>query len=152
MTAKQRLPELKHWLSEGKKLSTTPQFNVKEYAVAWRSWWEFLQPAWRESETWPPVREVPADENWASLRRGGPNGIFHILVTLSWWSGKCLTTHDRDAYVSAQEDVKWVFEQIYFSLEDQNRSEKSTSATSSSKRGRKQVPDNANKRRRIGAD
>lgn len=80
--------------------------------MSWRLWWRSLQPDWRANGTWPPSRDVPDDEDWEDLCKGGINGLFLIVMCLSWWGPVAVSNKDRADFDAAKEDVLWVFEQI----------------------------------------
>ena len=50
--------------------------------------------------------------DWSGLKCGGCNGMFLVLVSLSWWA----VCDDSDVHIadisSATDDVLWVFEQM----------------------------------------
>lgn len=93
-------------------MGTTPTFHAAEFAAAWKLWWEGLQPAWRIQGTWPLGREVPADEDWSILRRGGNNGLFLVVMCLSWWGTTAKSKNDRATFEAAKQDVVWVLEKV----------------------------------------
>jgi hypothetical protein len=57
--------------------------------MAVKGWWNSIQPSFRKSDTGTPtaVYSCPTgDQNaWASLRKGGPNGLISLLTLLLWW-------------------------------------------------------------------
>lgn len=93
-----------------------PVFKPGEFAVVWKNWWESLQPTWRLRETWPLSRKTPSGEDWSVLRRGGINGMFIVLMCLSWWTLKKLSAKERDVFEGAKSDVVWVIQQVSDSL------------------------------------
>lgn len=153
LAVKSRPSEFKAWTSKNKKLSYIPPFKVSEFAVRWRVWWESLQPVWRDNEDWPPHRDVPEDEDWLQLRKGGPNGLFHVIISLTWWAAQCHTKKDRLAYTSAQEDVVWVLQLVYSYLADLKQAGKSTTCVPAKRTRDKPAAGsgNSNKRRRLYA-
>ena len=42
-----------------------------------------MQPSWRD-QGGPLVRDVPKDETWQTLRKGGTAGIYVVIIGLSW--------------------------------------------------------------------
>jgi hypothetical protein len=76
------------------------------------SWWIALQPEWRIADNGSFVCEVPEDEDWSELRKGGKAGLYTVVVALSWWV-KALTPEIPAfrAWISVQ-DVQWVINQI----------------------------------------
>ncbi|PIL23669.1 hypothetical protein GSI_13418 [Ganoderma sinense ZZ0214-1] len=96
--------EVKNWINRGQnyakpsKIKTLAKFGDNVDAA------------------WPLLRSAPRDDSeWSEVRKGSCNGIFMVLVCLSWWlhavqdSGDVGNMADlRDAV----EDVKWVLLQI----------------------------------------
>lgn len=130
---------MKFWNAQGKKFNIVPQFKVGEFAVVWRAWWESLQPSWRPQEYWPPSRDTPPDEDWGVLHRGGINGLFVVLMCLSWWAQKSLSAKEQLAFKEAKSDVAWVIQQVLNSLAPSSqlkRPVEENNATDSAKRQR----------------
>lgn len=94
--------------------------RLKLFASKWRLWWTELQPSWRETEQWPFERTITqaADgDTWDTLLQGGSNGVFLIIVSLSWWvsavhKGSGKQTNAWKELSEAMADVDWVFEQL----------------------------------------
>src|ERR1700676_5686685 len=83
-----------------------------EFSAAWKSWWESIQPLWRQQYSWPLSRDVPAHSDWEVLCRGGVNNIFLIVMCLSWWAPLALSAKEQEAFDKARDDVVWVFESL----------------------------------------
>lgn len=65
--------------------------------------------------SWPMSHEVPDDEQWVDLNKGGKHGFALLLIGLCWWrvkAGEVGSGEKRDELDSAVEDVRWVLEQI----------------------------------------
>ncbi|KAG6828013.1 hypothetical protein H0H92_009673 [Tricholoma furcatifolium] len=60
-----------------------------EFGYAVMAWWKHLQPEFRSSsDVLPlPVYDPPVEgtDPWATLRKGGPNGLVAIMTLLLWW-------------------------------------------------------------------
>jgi hypothetical protein len=81
--------------------------------MQWKWWWVSMQPEWRNNgDVWPPTREHSGYEEWAILASGGSNGLFLVILSLSWWAKADLTDNTREVLLSAIEDVQWVIDQI----------------------------------------
>lgn len=52
-------------------------------------------------------RNVPEDETWSSVAKGGPNGIYIVLIGLAWWYARSDTPQDQKELASVVEDVLW---------------------------------------------
>src|SRR5882757_275973 len=80
-----------------------------EFGAMWKQWWARMQPSWRGCESL--VRVVPADADWEPILRRGSNGLFLVIMALSWWINS--TKGDLDMELrGAIEDVKWVFSEL----------------------------------------
>jgi hypothetical protein len=57
------------------------------------------------------LREINGD--WLSIRKGGSNGFFIIILTLSWWLNAGAGVVDADPeFARALEDVSWVLDHL----------------------------------------
>lgn len=76
------------------------------------AWWIALQPSWRVADDGSFNYEVPVDEDWGVLHKGGKAGLYTVVVALSWWV-RALTP-DIPAFRAwkAVEDIEWVINQI----------------------------------------
>lgn len=116
------------------KSTVIPSFKPAEFAVSWRLWWQNLQPDWQANGTWPLSHETPDDEDWGDLCKGGINGLFLIMMCLSWWGPIAVSKKDHADFYAAKEDVFWVFEQVARYLQKLAQGEKR--ATDASTDGR----------------
>lgn len=67
-----------------------PITDRSAYAIATMGWWHSLQPAWRQASNLKGKGVMPkgiyvGDGGWGELATEGPNGLFIVLMTLSWW-------------------------------------------------------------------
>ena len=58
-----------------------PVIKAAEFAAEWKEWWNTLQPSWRSDGS---NQDCLADADWQVLQKGGSNGIFIIIMCLSW--------------------------------------------------------------------
>jgi hypothetical protein len=86
---------------------------------SWKKWWVHLQPAERKvegSEFADLVRDGLDDIDWTELSKGGSNGFFSIIISLSWWLKAVINDSGDDGELSEvesiMEDVSWVLDQI----------------------------------------
>ena len=68
------------------------------------------QPAWRRGKGWPPLKEQTGDD-WGKLSASRKNGLFLVVMSMSWWATSLETTDDRHSFKEAVDDVRWVIEQ-----------------------------------------
>jgi hypothetical protein len=77
-----------------------------------------LQPEWRipddDVHQWPLVRDLPQNERWQKLVKGGRNGFVLVLLSLTWWMmrEKDESRKTVESSSSAFADVQWVLEQM----------------------------------------
>jgi len=90
--------------------------KVKEFAVQWKEWWDTLQPSWRSGGPELLHRDCPADADWKVLQRGGSNGIFIVVMCLSWWGKAATSPKDRELFNAAVDDVAWVLGNVSTSI------------------------------------
>ena len=106
---KLRPQELANWI-KSKKKDVVPSFQLETYGKAFKAWWMMMQPSWR-TEGGLLIRDVPEDETWQTLRKGGTSGIYIVIVGLSWWVKAQLAEQDTDAW-SLVDDLAWVLQQM----------------------------------------
>ena len=83
----------------------------KVFAHEFLNWWASLQPQWRNDQDGRPTqRSVPDNADWAALCRGGQNGVFLVLVALSWWVGGCEKIEGEVHTI--MEDVCWALQRM----------------------------------------
>jgi hypothetical protein len=111
LPTKSRPKEVTEWI-RSKKKSVVPVITPGPYGHGFMQWWRLMQPSWRIDESsLVLIREVPKEETWQGLRKGGTSGIYVVVMGLSWWIKSQLTERDADAW-TAVEDVSWVIQQM----------------------------------------
>ncbi|KAF8068719.1 hypothetical protein FPV67DRAFT_1448607 [Lyophyllum atratum] len=100
-SAKTRPEEWTKWVAKGRQgiraYNATPTIqDPLDFGYAVMAWWKSMQPAFRQSSELmpkpvydPPMLDVSNVDEWAALRKGGPNGLVSVLTVLVWW-GQCL--------------------------------------------------------------
>ena len=118
MDANGRPDVIPTWLKFGRKYETPPKISsLKDFAECWYEWWRNLQPQYRNKKGGGLSRKIEEGETWSQLRRGGPNGFFMIILTLSWWQ-KYLDDDDNsypsdwNSFHVASEDTSFVLDQM----------------------------------------
>ena len=88
------------------------EVNAKKYGLSFMAWWIAIQPEWRMAEDGSFKYEVPKDEEWLVLHKGGTAGVYTVIVALSWWI-RALTPDISSFHTwGAVHDVQWVINQI----------------------------------------
>jgi hypothetical protein len=103
------------WIANGRK-STPLVTDVAAFAGAWKTWWIQLQPASREGQKL--LRIVTLGERWEVQRKGGINGFFNVVVSMSWWCSAVKTPAQRRQLSEMADDVAWVLTQMVGSIDN----------------------------------
>ena len=104
------------WIKKGhpkEELEDIP-FNAKsvdKFGSKVRAWWTVLQPASRGND-WPLRRDIPEDECWPELQKGGRNGFKLVMVALNWWLRGTNTESEVNKALSMLEDLVFVLERM----------------------------------------
>jgi hypothetical protein len=108
---------MKPWIkSRIDKKDVAPRVQPVEYGKSFMKWWTALQPSWRRSMvggTLTLAKDIPDDEKWGGLMKGGTAGIYTVVVALSWWIKAIGTIADGGDASVAVRDVTWVLDQVY---------------------------------------
>ena len=109
------------WIGNARK--STPQVSdVTAFAKEWKAWWIGLQPESREGEKL--LRIVTPGERWEVLQKGGINGFFNVVVSMSWWCLAVKTPAQKRLLSEMVDDVAWVLTQMVGSLDNVEKSRK----------------------------
>lgn len=95
-----------------------PEFKVSEFGIQWMRWWREIQPDWRKVEEGGNAlsRQMPEDETWGLLAKGGTAGLYTVVMSLSWWIKQVASDGSlADAWTSVK-DVSWVLREVTESL------------------------------------
>ena len=128
----QNLPTTSHpdevtaWI-KNKKKDSPPEVDADEFGSSFMAWWIAIQPNWRLSNDATFIYDVPNDEDWCLLCKGGSAGLYTVVVALSWWVGALPAEPPSLRAWSAVRDVQWVINQVY---------KKALSAAQGTKQGR----------------
>ncbi|TEB32019.1 hypothetical protein FA13DRAFT_1791282 [Coprinellus micaceus] len=83
--------QVSQWIAlKGRAKSQAPNLAPKVFGTQLVAWWTSLQPDWRvnvpvDGDVSKLSREVPANETWARLNKGGSAGMYIIVLCISWW-------------------------------------------------------------------
>ena len=126
MPTTSRPDEVASWI-KSKKKDVPPKVDADAYGSSFMAWWIAIQPSWRLTDNATFVYDVPSDEEWRVLHKGGSAGLYVVVVALSWWI-RVLPAEPLSLRAwSAVHDVQWVIDQIC---------KKVSSAFKGTKRGR----------------
>ena len=111
LPTEKRPAQIHDWMKRKRILAHPPAIpQIELYAAQWQDWWSRMQPDWRRG---PDGLLRDRDGPWDKLAVPGQNGMFIVLVSLSWWraialeSGLTLETCDE-----CTQDVRWVLHKI----------------------------------------
>ncbi|KAF9538810.1 hypothetical protein CPC08DRAFT_771072 [Agrocybe pediades] len=106
--------EVADWI-KSKNKTMIPSINSTKFGEGFITWWVALQPAWRTDGSMPSLplkRDVPPEETWVTLRKGGTAGIYVVVMALSWWVRSQVGDESGEDVWVAVDDLKWVLEQM----------------------------------------
>ncbi|KAK0449366.1 hypothetical protein EV421DRAFT_1732637 [Armillaria borealis] len=104
---------LTKWIGQGRMQGAMPVLStasIDNYEKEWWSWWESLQPSWRNRDTAGKLVQSMYGNCWEELNIGGTNGWLGIVAMLFWW-GVVVQRSSPDHRASWQEalkDVCWM--------------------------------------------
>ena len=85
--------------------------DAAEFGTQVVKWWCTIQPTTRKS--WPPTYgPTRGDFSFDYFNRGGPNGVFLMILCLLWWANALSPGMDYTDFQLVVHDVHWVLEQI----------------------------------------
>lgn len=100
--------EINWWQDKGRHdVGKYPYIVLPDFGETVRHWWQCLQPEWRGSSM---SRDPPANHSWVQYKVGGPNGLFLVVMCLSWWVQRL--TEDRADFTAVVDDFTWVLTQF----------------------------------------
>ena len=103
------------WI-KSKKKDSPPEIDVEEFTLSFMVWWIALQLGWRLADDGSFNYEMPKDEDWRVLRKGGSAGLYIVVVALSWWIRALTPDNLSFCAWTAVHDVHWVIDQILKTL------------------------------------
>jgi hypothetical protein len=117
LTTESRPREVSSWIKRHAHKKHEPvTIEANEYGNHFCKWWTALQPSWRVLSDGRYSKEVPADETWVTIRKGGGSGLYIVVMALSWWVralDAANPTGDTTSKLWAiVEDLHWVLQQV----------------------------------------
>jgi hypothetical protein len=120
---------LKVWLSKGKEYGAPPAavHPIKEFTSELITYYRSLQPRSRLT-SWPITnhfrpakRTIPNNpEEWDQLMKGGPFGLFVILLGASWIDNLAQDMEDRAKLEALVDDLVWTLNKLVEVAGDEN--------------------------------
>jgi len=111
LPSRNRPTEVAVFIKYARKFSCGDGVDAEKFGAAVTAWWITIQPTTRKA--WPPTYEpLPEDFSFEYFNRGGPNGVFIMILCLSWWANALTPSMDTKKFQLVVHDVHWVLEQI----------------------------------------
>jgi len=111
LSSRNRPTEIAVFMKYGRKFSRGHNVDAEKFGAKVIDWWLTIQPTTRKA--WPPTyNPLPEDFTFDYFNRGGPNGVFLMILCLSWWADALTTQTDHTSFKLVVHDVRWVLEQI----------------------------------------
>lgn len=112
------------WIKNARPLNKIPHnINLTTFSGEVTKWWASIQPSWRTPNGADEhlSHDVPETEDWDCLLKGGPNGLFLVVMCLYWW--RHIATEEKDSLTLSQyqfvaEDLVFVFTNIFHRRKD----------------------------------
>jgi hypothetical protein len=116
ISRKNRPEQVDVWIRSGREV--LPQIsNLAAYSESWKHWWATLQPSERRDGESSNLKKVALGINsWAELRKGGINGFYSIISSLSWWLQAIDDSQQLQDFIQTLGDVSWALEQMVDSV------------------------------------
>lgn len=85
--------------------------DTEKFGAKVLEWWLTIQPT--TCKAWPPsYGPLPGDFSFNYFNRSGPNGVFLMILCLSWWANVLGTNTNHTNFKLVVNDICWVLEQI----------------------------------------
>ena len=95
----------------GRDFTCGKKVDAEKFGRKVIEWWLTIQPITRKA--WPPTYgSLPEDFSFDFFNCGGPNGVFLMILCLSWWANALSTDTNHTNFGLVVHDVCWVLEQI----------------------------------------
>jgi hypothetical protein len=78
-------------------------------------WWAEMQLEWQDIQDWPFVQNDNGVGDWGCLVEGGKDGMFVVVVSLSWWI-LAQDPSENSRLHGAIADVTWVLNHLIIAL------------------------------------
>ena len=108
--AQHRPRAIADWIQRARPATFRPEIkDEKEFAAAFSSWWQNLQPEWRRVENNNGPQE---DEDWDAIRCSGVNGLVSVVAALFFWGSAIQDRPTQTTWLEAVKDVSYVLHQL----------------------------------------
>lgn len=112
MVSSSKRPEfLAVWQKRARKLKVKPTSLGADMLALWKAWYLDISPDWRGAR-WPLSKKIPRDGCDWSEYKGGPNGIYMLVLALSWCSLPGSTPSAE--FIGACDEFAWLLLELAF--------------------------------------
>ena len=106
-----RPPEVAMFMKRAQDFSWGDKVDAEKFGAQVLAWWITIQPTTRKA--WPPSYEpLPDNFSFEYFKRGGPNGVFLVILCLSWWANALTADTDHTSFRQVVHNVRWVLQQV----------------------------------------
>lgn len=99
-------PAIKQWV-KNRQFEYPPKKLAPDHPPSTIHWYRTIQPPSRSGK-WPPSYTANDTSDWGELRKTGSQGLFVVLMALSWFPlPECGTTSYTDFNIVLK-DIKWI--------------------------------------------
>lgn len=97
------------WQYKGRhSITKIPHIDLATFPKELRSWWISIQPSVRRGTSL--LRTTNArNAEWSALQHGGLDGMFAVVMCLSWYMVSLPPPIDQRPLLELIDDVTWVF-------------------------------------------
>lgn len=127
--SKLRPTQILAWMK--KRTVSGPQWDAlntgdaEEFGESWWAWWADMQPARRSDQvSGLPLSRPTQNLDLMCLHRTGPNGLFFVVVCLTWWHN--MAGSESPSWLDAVDDVRWALNQMLSQSQPADISKKRT--------------------------
>ena len=126
LPSRPRPAEVGSWL-KGRKHSKNAMPVIDDicgYRDNWIDWWTASQPKWRSTGSWPFPMDDENNESWDDFPARGQNGIFLVIMAISWWARAVESTKDFMQFEEVVDNIHWVIRQLTHAHSSSSASDK----------------------------
>ena len=98
-------------MKNARDFSHGDNIDAEKFGTKVVEWWLMIQPT--THKVWPLSYEpLPGNFSFDYFNRGGPNGVFLMILCLSWWANALTPDMDHTSFKLIVHNVRLVLEQV----------------------------------------
>jgi hypothetical protein len=86
--------------------------DASTYGTQWVKWWASTQPSERNTQQWPFPKVSISDACWSRFPSNGKDGIFMLVMALSFWAPAVQSPNEIAFFEEAVTDLHWVIQEL----------------------------------------